>query len=157
MLEVSKGNIENIINSLPNAVAIIKNDGTIFSGNSKLAEILEIDKESLIKSNLSDIFEEKNWVFFQNSLHEVEVSGSHHKEFSLQLNKNSKKFNMPSTYLWDIFLYEKVLDSGKKLFLIIGKDISEITHHQKELKKMNSKLEDMVEVRTEKLREKTST
>ncbi|MEC8623765.1 MAG: Hpt domain-containing protein, partial [Bdellovibrionota bacterium] len=82
-------------------------------------------------------------------------SGSHHKEFSLQLNKKSKKFNMAYTYLWDIFLYEKVLDSGKKLFLIIGKDISEITHHQKELKKMNSKLEDMVEVRTAKLREKT--
>ena len=38
-------------------------------------------------------------------------------------------------------------DSGKKLFLIIGR-IYEITHHQKELK-MNSKLEEMVKIRTE--------
>ena len=48
MLEVSKGNIENIINSLPNVVAIIKNDGTIFSGNKKLSELIGIDKEYLI-------------------------------------------------------------------------------------------------------------
>jgi len=155
MLEVSKGNIENIINSLPNAIAIIKNDGTIFSGNNKLAEILEIDQESLISDNFSNLFEKDNWAFFQSCLKEVEVNKKNHKEFSLQLNKINKKFNMPSTYLWDVFLYEKILDSGNKLFLIIGKDISEITHHQKELKNMNSKLEEMVELRTEKLREKT--
>ena len=155
MLEVSKGNIENIINSLPNAIAIIKNDGTIFSGNNKLAEIIDVDQEALITKNLNVIFEEKNWLFFQNSMKEVESNEKNHKEFSLQLNRKNKKFDMPSAYLWDVFLYEKVLDSGKKLFLIIGKDISEITHHQKELKKMNSKLEEMVEIRTEKLREKT--
>ncbi len=155
MLEVSKANIENIINSLPNAIAIIKNDGTIFSGNNKLAEILEIDQESLIKDNLSNIFEEKDWIFFKNSLDEVEKNQKNHKEFSLQLNRKNKNFKINSTYLWDVFLYEKILESGKKLFLIIGKDISEITHHQKELKNMNSKLEEMVEVRTEKLREKT--
>ena len=63
MLEVSKGNIENILNSLPNVIAIIKNDGTIFSGNNKLAKIMEIDKEVLINSNLSNIFEEKLGIF----------------------------------------------------------------------------------------------
>ena len=86
MLEVSKGNIENIINSLPNAIAIIKNDGTIFSGNNKLAEILEIDQESLISDNFSNLFEKDNWIFFQKCLKEVEGNTKNHKEFSLQLN-----------------------------------------------------------------------
>jgi HPt (histidine-containing phosphotransfer) domain-containing protein len=155
MLEVSKGNIENIINSLPNIVAIIKYNGSIFSGNNKLAQLLDIDKEDLIKTNFNSLFKTPEWVFFQNNLNKIERNEVSHKEFPLQLNKKNNFFKMPLTYLWDAFLYEKVLKSGEKLFLIIGKDISEITYHQKELKKMNSRLEEMVEERTAKLREKT--
>lgn len=155
MLEISKGNIENIINSLPNIVAIIKYNGAIFSGNKKLAQLLDIDKEDLIKTNLNSLFKTPEWLFFQNNLNKIERNEVAHKEFPLHLNKESNYFKMPITYLWDVFLYEKVLKSGEKLFLVIGKDISEITHHQKELKKMNSKLEEMVEERTAKLREKT--
>ena len=55
MLEVSKGNIENIINSLPNAIAIIKSDGTIFSGNNKLIRFALSPLKEIISVNLSPI------------------------------------------------------------------------------------------------------
>ena len=155
MLEVSKGNIENIINSLPNIVAIVKYNGTIFSGNQKLAELMGIGREDLIKTNINSLFKTPEWLFFQKNLNLIEKGEVHNKEFSLPLNKESEIFKIPTTFLWDIFPYEKVLRSGEKLFLVIGKDITEITHHQKELKKINANLEKMVEERTAKLREKT--
>ena len=72
MLEVSKGNIENIINSLPNIVAIVKYDGTIFSGNQKLAELIGINREDLIKTNISSLFKTPEWLFFQKNLNLIE-------------------------------------------------------------------------------------
>ena len=62
MLEVSKGNIENIINSLPNAIAIIKNDSgysdpKIADGfDHGLAVIRKISHKNTKKRSFSDYF-----------------------------------------------------------------------------------------------------
>ena len=52
----------------------------LFSGNNKLAEIVDVDQRGLLTKNLNVIFEEKNWLFFQNSMKEVESNEKNHKE-----------------------------------------------------------------------------
>ena len=57
ILEDSKKSVEQIFDSLPLIIAILRADGTIFRGNDTLARVLKVDKEKLINTNFKFLFE----------------------------------------------------------------------------------------------------
>ena len=68
ILEDSKKSVEQIFDSLPLIIAILRADGTIFRGNDTLARVLKVDKEKLIYTNFKLLFEDSKWAFLSKFL-----------------------------------------------------------------------------------------
>ena len=153
ILEDSKKSVEKIFDSLPLIIAIIRKDGTIFRGNDTLARVLSIDKEKLINTNFSKLFEDNKWAFLSRFLKNAASIESHFtSQIKLEIKIISRAYKIPSVYLWDVYNYLKRSELGD-LYLVIGKDVTEIVHRQKQLETYSGNLEQIVEERTEQLTE----
>ena len=53
--------------------------------------------------------------------------------------------------MWDVYVYLKRPELGD-LYLVIGKDVTEIVHRQKQLETYSTNLEEIVEERTAQLK-----
>ncbi|MBQ47673.1 MAG: hypothetical protein CMP10_09435, partial [Zetaproteobacteria bacterium] len=149
MLETSKSNIENILNALPVIVVIIKQDGTIFKGNSALGQLYNNEVENLIYLNFIDLFTKSNRHLLAYEISKLEEeTETNHREFELAIDHVDPDHGIPSTFLWNIRTYEKKLPSDEKLFLLLGTDITALHKH-------SLQLEDIVAERTAKLATKT--
>ncbi|MEE2743197.1 MAG: HAMP domain-containing sensor histidine kinase [Bdellovibrionota bacterium] len=153
ILEDSKKSVEKIFDSLPLIIAIIRKDGTIFRGNDTLARVLKIDKEKLINTNFNLLFEDSKWSFLSRFLANAASIESHFtSQIKLEIKIISKAYKIPSVYLWDVYNYLKRPELGD-LYLVIGKDVTEIVHRQKQLETYSGNLEEIVEERTAQLKD----
>ena len=152
ILEDSKKSVEQIFDSLPLIIAILRADGTIFRGNDTLARVLKVDKEKLINTNFKFLFEDNKWAFLSKFLKNAgRVDSNFTSQVKLEIKTISKAYKIPSVYLWDVYVYLKRPELGD-LYLVIGKDVTEIVHRQKQLETYSTNLEEIVEERTAQLK-----
>ena len=152
ILEDSKKSVEQRFDSLPLIIAILRADGTIFRGNDTLARVLKVDKEKLIYTNFKLLFEDSKWAFLSKFLKNAgRVDSNFTSQVKLEIKTISKAYKIPSVYLWDVYVYLKRPELGD-LYLVIGKDVTEIVHRQKQLETYSTNLEEIVEERTAQLK-----
>ena len=63
-LEEAKAQSEMVLDALPGVFAVIDHEGRIFRGNSKIADLLNIEFESLAGCRFDQLVNSKDWPVF---------------------------------------------------------------------------------------------
>ena len=164
MLDQSKKNVEGIINSIPNVIAVILDDGRIFDGNMQLAKILSLDKEDLINVNIRELFDTSAWDTFHGKIaylkknvdSESSIEMSNVRcEVTIPIDIFNATYESNSIFLWQMYPLNTFSVDDSFPFLIVGTDITEIELSRIKFKDLSKNLEKKVNERTITLRKKS--
>ncbi len=125
MLEVSKAKIENLIDGIPNAFAIINEEGTILKGNRFLAELMGVDVEEALHRNLFGVFDEVSAEIFRKSLRE---GGARELEIPLRDRKGNDRI-----FAWKVDEFQPENRSSFKGYVVFGSDVTATRENEKRL------------------------
>ena len=143
ILTQSKANIEYLIDHLPDIFAIIDQNGYICRGNYRLADIFGIHIEKLLGAKFSQLFKDTSWITFKNKLKEVQTE-KRNTDFELSCDANPYKILNVNWRINEFFSHRK----SKRMFCVMGTDITTLRAREKELENLTENLQDLVEEKT---------
>ncbi|MBQ47029.1 MAG: hypothetical protein CMP10_06045 [Zetaproteobacteria bacterium] len=135
-LERSKNNVERMIDRLPDIFGIIEMDGRILKGNKSLADWYHLDNvERILGHQICDLFCKQSWSIFQQHLGNLVKNESNSVDFELQIDCNSNDIR---SVHWNIQRIDTISRRRGDLFIIFGRDITQIRHYEKQLSQIFS-------------------
>ncbi len=129
ILENSKSQSEEALDTLPGIYAVVDGDGKILKGNRRLAELFGMNHENLLGVNICGLFSDPDKKPFLNKISEL-------TEFELEVAEKNDTFR---NYLW----YSSRLKIDRQnmpFYSIIGRDVTALTIATKENSRMQFEL-----------------
>lgn len=108
---------------LPSAYAIIDDEGFILRGNQSLATLFKTTSESLPGFHLAGLFGPENWQAFKRYTAESVFEYLTRVEFSLNVVQKDQR---DRSFLWNVGRDEPVDSRSKRVFRVLGHDMTEI-------------------------------
>jgi PAS domain S-box-containing protein len=137
LLENSKLQSEEALDSLPSIFAVINKEGQILKGNKSLAHIFGINYEYLLGKDFKQIFSEENWQVFNEKISEIKTKTTEKLDFKLNLKQ---KDGSSRNYFWNISPLYSDWPNFPTLYSILGHDVTDLTRATKENARMQYEL-----------------
>ncbi len=136
-LERSKCYVEQTIDHLSTAYAVVNERGDILKANRSIARWFGTDVEDLAGRNMSEIFRKESWsIFVEKKRHLKPDAGRDQAvEFELSIETGDK---VCVEYLWTIRPMGDLKGDFEALYQVIGQDISEVKRFEKQLSQIFS-------------------
>jgi PAS domain-containing protein len=142
LLEASKEQVDDTLDSLPCVFAVINSDGRVLKGNEQLGDLLGVEKELTLNQSLAKLFRPQSWNIFAAQLQTLSYVSTNRAEFELALDSENLReaFAQPLPYFWRV---RKVIlkdSSADVLFNVVGNDISELKRKEARLAEIYSSI-----------------
>lgn len=137
LFERTKANSEKILDQIPGIFCVVDSDGTIFRGNDRLAEIMCVDPEHLLRRSFKELVSEANWTSFKKEIDGLyDFTQGQRIEFELELDRISSK----KSYIWYLAPMEVLSKKGLQLVTVVGMDVTKLKQVTNEKARMESEL-----------------
>ncbi len=137
VLENSKLQSEEALDSLPGIYSVIDVQGQVLKGNKSLAKIVDKNYENLLGVSLSQLFSEENWQVFLSHLMSVKNKMDEKLEFKIDIQLKDGGIR---NYLWHVSSLVVNRPNFPILFSILGHDVTDLTKVTKENSRMQYEL-----------------
>jgi serine phosphatase RsbU (regulator of sigma subunit) len=137
LFENSKGQSDEVLDSLPGIYSVLNADGIILKGNKTLAEIFKVNFENLLGADLKNLFPDAQKKIFQSQLEKLRGDGCPYVEFKLDILDFA---GTPRNYLWSMTPLSTTRREAIGLFSIMGRDVTELTEATVQKTRMQSEL-----------------
>ena len=131
LLEKANSQTEQIIDSLP-GIFLIFNDKYQILRNNEATQVLEADKESLLRKPVSELFRSDMWEVFQQNLKLLDVAGNSSSKFELPIKSIDNKAK-EKPYYWRLSRLNEHNAVEGNLYTLLGEDISQLRESESKL------------------------
>lgn len=132
LLEKANSQTEQIIDLLPGIFLIFNENFEILRGNNEATQVLEVEKEALLRKSIADLFRSDIWEVFQQNLKLLDVAGNASSKYELPIKGMDKKAK-EKPYYWRLSRLKEHNDVEGKLYTLLGEDISQLRESESKL------------------------
>ncbi|MGE0525703.1 MAG: SpoIIE family protein phosphatase [Bdellovibrionales bacterium] len=138
LFEQAHSRSEYLLDTLPIALAVIDLEGRLYRGNKRMADVVEVDQESLLGQSLSRYFSAANWKKFQQNMNDLFKDGfeARNIEFEMDLMEETSA----RSYVWNLMPLFHEHHARLPLVTIIGSDVTALKQMTSQKSRMEAEL-----------------